>query len=136
LGTAGEGPVLEFDELVKVFFCEFGSKSDLLATIERVRHWSIEQTLATGAISQEYLDGEGRYPERLPWLVVVAQFLDDFLVLVDEWAAWAAAQVVDWPDDVVGAVPDLVALAGQARRFDAVVERAAATRSETSSTIP
>jgi DNA-binding PadR family transcriptional regulator len=128
LGTPGEGPVLEFDELVKVFFCEFGSKADLLATIERARRWSIEQTLATGAISREYLDGEARYPERLPWLVLVAQLLDDFLVLVEEWAAWAGAQVADWPDDVVGAPPDLVALEGQARRFDAVAAGAAMVR--------
>jgi PadR family transcriptional regulator AphA len=121
--TAGDGPVMEFDQLVRVFFCEHGSKSDLLATIEAARRWSIEQTMATGNISQEYLDGHGRYPERLPWLVLVAQFLDDFLVLVEEWAEWAAAQVAEWPDDVVGAPTDLVALAGQARRFHAVTQR-------------
>ena len=31
--TPGEGPVLEFEQLVKVFFAEHGTKDDLLATI-------------------------------------------------------------------------------------------------------
>jgi DNA-binding PadR family transcriptional regulator len=121
--TRGEGPVLEFDQLVRVFFCEHGSREDLLATLESARRWSVEQTLATGNISQEYLDGRGRYPERLPWLVLVGQFLDDFLAFVEQWAEWAAAQVAEWPDDISGAQPDLDALAGQARRFHEVERR-------------
>jgi len=123
IGTSGEGPVLEFDQLVRVFFCEHGSKSDLLATLEATRRWSIDQTLATGNISQEYLDGRGPYPERLPWLVLVAQFLEDFLVFVEQWAEWATAEVAQWPDDLVGATPDLAALEGQARRYDALARR-------------
>ena len=121
----GDGPVLEWEQLVKTFFCEFGSKADLLATIEAARRWSVEQTLATGDIAQEYLDREGPYPERLPWLVLVGQFLDDFLVLVEEWAEWAAAQVADWPEELTGAPADRGALQGQARRFLAVATREA-----------
>jgi DNA-binding PadR family transcriptional regulator len=121
--TSGEGPVLEFDQLVRVFFCEHGSKADLLATLEAARRWSIEQTLATGNISQEYLDGRGPYPERLPWLVLVGQFLEDFLVFVEQWAEWAAAEVAEWPDELVGATPDLAALEGQARRYDELARR-------------
>ena len=118
--TRGEGPVLEFDQLVRVFFCEHGTKADLLARLEDARRWSVDQTLATGNISQEYLDGTGRYPERLPWLVLVAQFLDDYLALVEQWAEWAAAQVAEWPDDLAGARADLTALEAQARRFHAL----------------
>jgi PadR family transcriptional regulator, regulatory protein AphA len=117
LHTPGDGPVVEWEQLVKTFFCEFGSKADLLATIEAARRWSVEQTLATGGIADEYLDGNGPYPERLPWLVLVGQFLDDFLVLVEQWAEWAAAQVEDWPDEFVGAPADRGALEGQSRRF-------------------
>jgi DNA-binding PadR family transcriptional regulator len=120
LAAPGEGPVLEFEQLVKVFFCEHGSKADLIATLEAARRWSVELTIATGGIAQEYLDGEGRYPERLPWLVLVGQFLDDFLVLVEQWAEWAGAQVSTWPDDLAGAPADLRALEGQARRARAV----------------
>ena len=93
-----------------------------LATLEATRRWSVEQTLATGEIADEYLGGDGPYPDRLPWLVLVAQFLDDFLVLVENWATWAAVEVADWPDDVIGARP-ISPRRGQARRFQAATDR-------------
>src|SRR5688572_9464277 len=123
LRVPGTGPVLECEHLVKTFFCEFGSRADLLATIEAARRWSIDQTVATGHIPEEYLAGQGAYPDRLPWLVLVGQFLDDFATLVEDWADWAAAQVADWPEDVVGAPVDRGALEGQSRRFRAVASR-------------
>jgi DNA-binding PadR family transcriptional regulator len=119
----GDGPVLEFEELLKVFFAEHGSKADLLATLERVRCWSDEQTLATRHIPREYLDGRGPYPERLPWIILVGQFLDDFLALVEEWATWATGEVTKWPDDMGGASPALEALEGQAGRAERVAAR-------------
>jgi PadR family transcriptional regulator, regulatory protein AphA len=119
----GNGPVLEFELLIKVFFAEHGSRADLLRTLDAARTWSDEQTLATGSIAREYLDGRGPYPERLPWLTLVGQFLDDFLVLVAEWAEWATAVVEEWPDDPAEAQPDLAALEGQARRADEVALR-------------
>src|ERR1700752_902963 len=33
------GPSLEFEHLVKLFFAEHGSKSDMLSTLERLRAW-------------------------------------------------------------------------------------------------
>lgn len=119
----GEGPVLEFEELIKVFFAEHGSKADLLATLERARAWSDEQTMATGHIAREYLEGAGPFPERLPWLVLVGQFLDDFVAFVGEWATWAADVVADWPEDLHEARPTLEALSAQARRAEAVLAR-------------
>ena len=119
-----EGPVLEFEHLVKVFFAEMATKADLLATIESARAWSDEQTLASGHIAREYLEGRGGFAERLPWLVLVGQFLDEFLALVHDWADWASAQVREWPDDISQAPPDLSALEGQARRAEQVAARA------------
>src|SRR5918999_5519801 len=52
--TPGEGPVLEFESLVKVFFAEHGTKADLLATLERVRVWLDERTAKGAAITAEY----------------------------------------------------------------------------------
>jgi PadR family transcriptional regulator, regulatory protein AphA len=36
VGTSGQGPVVEFEQLVKVFFAEHGSKEDLLRIIDGV----------------------------------------------------------------------------------------------------
>ena len=126
--TASAGPVLEFEALVKVFFAEHGSRADLLATIQGVREWA-EARAATGVnICREYLEGEGPYPERLPWLIVAGRFLYEFDEAVMRWVEWAEAIVGDWPDDVSEASPDWHALADMATRNEAVVRAATQRR--------
>jgi DNA-binding PadR family transcriptional regulator len=112
--TPGPGPVIEFEQLIKVFFAEHGTKADLLATLAGVREWSDERLSANARVPQAYLDGEGPFPERLPWLVLVGQFLVDFHLMVERWADWAGEIVETWPDDVTEATPDWKALETQA----------------------
>jgi DNA-binding PadR family transcriptional regulator len=119
----GAGPVVEFESLIKVFYAEHGSKADLLATLRAVREWSDTETLATSDIADQYLEGEGPYPARLPWLILVGQFLDDLLAFVADWADWATATVEAWPDDLGDATPDLDALRGQSQRAHEVATR-------------
>ncbi|HWC12219.1 MAG TPA: PadR family transcriptional regulator [Acidimicrobiales bacterium] len=124
LPTAGAGPVLEFEALVKVFLAEHGSRSALLATIEGVRE-GVEARAAFGAaVARQYLEGDGPFPERLPWLILTGKFLDEFDEAVLRWADWAAAVVEEWPEDVRGAEPDWDTLAGMAARNEAVLRRA------------
>jgi DNA-binding PadR family transcriptional regulator len=104
------GPRVEFEQLLKVFFAEHGSKADLLATIADTRAWVGEQRVASDGIARGYLEGEGPFPERLPWIILAGEFLDRFVEMVDGWAAWAQATVEAWPDDIRGAEPDLDAL--------------------------
>ena len=108
--TPGAGPVLEFEQLIKVFFAEHATKEDLLATIAGVRQWSDERLSASVGIPQGYLDGNGPFPERLPWLLLVGKFLIDFLVTVEQWADWAGEVVESWPDDLSAAEPDWATL--------------------------
>jgi DNA-binding PadR family transcriptional regulator len=122
----GAGPVVEFEQLVKVFFAEQATKADLLATLAGVRAWAEDQVVATPGIPQEYLEGRGAYPERLPWLVLVGKFLHDFQQAVDEWAAWATEVVERWPDDLTAAEPDRAALEEMATRDVEVLARARA----------
>ncbi len=112
--TEGEGPVVEFEQLIKVFFAEHGSKADLLATIDGVRDANSARLGAGAAAPQAYLDGTGPFPERLPWLLLVGQFMIDFHLMVERWAEWAHDIVEDWPDDVTAATPDRNALETQA----------------------
>jgi DNA-binding PadR family transcriptional regulator len=104
--TPGEGPVIEFEQLIKVFFAEHATKADLLATLAGVRERS-EQLLGENAVvPQAYLSGRGPFPERLPWLLLVGQFLIDFNLMVERWADWARDMVETWPDDLAEAQPD------------------------------
>jgi DNA-binding PadR family transcriptional regulator len=122
--SSGAGPVLEFEQLIKVFFAEHGNKEDLLATLDGVRDWSREVLGSSARVPQAYLDGSGPFPERLPWLVLVGQFLVDFHLMVERWANWATGVVEQWPDEVTAAKPDREALEAQAA---AATERAPET---------
>jgi DNA-binding PadR family transcriptional regulator len=127
IATPGHGPVVEFEQLVKVFFAEHGSKDDLLATIDRVRTELSRRVAQTASVPHEYLEGRGGFPERLPWLILVGRFLDEIDQAVDRWSAWAAETVAAWPDDITAAEPDLAALEEMARRGDEIAARASNT---------
>ena len=58
--------MLEFEQLVKVFFAEHGTKEDLLATIASVRRWSDQRFIdSIGTSRRATSTGEGPFPERL-----------------------------------------------------------------------
>lgn len=112
------GPTLEFEALVKIFYAEHGTKHDILTTLDRVRAWSNDQHSHSKGIARAYLDGEGAFPERLPWLVLCGQFLEEFELMVERWTEWATRTVEAWPDDITKATPDLAVLEAQARRSE------------------
>ena len=116
---AGAGPVLEFEALVKLFYAEHGTKQDILATLDRVRSWSDDRDDDSAGIARAYLNGEGAFPERLPWLVLCGQFLEEFDIMVERWTEWAAGVVASWPDDITKAEPELDTLEAQALRSEA-----------------
>jgi len=112
--TRGAGPVLEFEQLIKVFFAEHATKADLLATLAGTREWSDERLAANVRVPEAYLTGNGPFPERLPWLILVGQFLVEFHLMIERWADWATEIVEAWPDDVTAAEPDWKTLERQA----------------------
>ncbi|MDP1795112.1 MAG: PadR family transcriptional regulator, partial [Acidimicrobiales bacterium] len=89
----GAGPVIEFESLIKVFFAEHGSKADLLNALRDIKTKNEDFVVATQAPSAEYLEGQGNYPERLPWLVLCGRFLEQFDRLDDDWSTWAIETV-------------------------------------------
>ena len=124
----GAGPVIEFEQLVKVFFAEHCSRVDLLASLEAMREWAEEHAAQGADIPREYLERRGPYPERLPWLILVGKFLDEWEATVDRWAEWAIGVVESWPDDIREAEPDWEALESMADRGEALARRAAVRR--------
>jgi DNA-binding PadR family transcriptional regulator len=121
--TEGEGPVVEFEQLVKVFFAEQATKADLLRTLEDARKWAEDQAAAVPGINHEYLEGRGNFPARLPWLILVGKFLDDIEQTVDRWAEWAIGVVESWPDDITQAEPDRDTLVTMAEHNEALIAR-------------
>lgn len=128
LARPGAAPVVQFEQLVKVFFAEHGTRADLLAGLRSLAGWREQRAAVGAAICREYLEGRGPFPERLPWLILTGSFLSRFDQLVGDWAAWAASVVEEWPDDLRAAQPDWATLEAMAAQDEAHLRRAAARR--------
>jgi PadR family transcriptional regulator, regulatory protein AphA len=110
LHEPGAGPVLEFEQLLKVFFAEHGTKADVLASLAASRAWAVERNEGNVAAAKAYAAAEGEFQERAAHIVLVGGFLTDFYELVARWADWATEVVQDWPDDPRRAVADAAAM--------------------------
>jgi DNA-binding PadR family transcriptional regulator len=116
LGQPGDGAVLEFEQLLKVFFADNGTTADLLATLVAAQAWAQARCAESLAIGEQYRTGSGPFPQRLPELQLTSRFLTDFYLLVGQWAGWAASIVETWPDDPRQAKPDPQVIAETVRR--------------------
>jgi PadR family transcriptional regulator AphA len=100
LQKPGDGPILEFEQLLKISFADSGTKADVVANLEATRAWVIEQNEENLATARAYLEGRGAFPERAALNQLAGRFLTDFYVMVANWVAWASHHVEQWPDDV------------------------------------
>lgn len=116
LQEPGAGPVLEFEQLVKVFFADSGTKADTLASLRAAQEWAQAQCAASLAVGEQYAQGEGPFPQRIPQIQLTSRFLTDFYLLVLDWARWASAIVETWPDDPRNARADPQVTTDTARR--------------------
>jgi PadR family transcriptional regulator AphA len=109
LQQPGAGPVLEFEQLLKISFADSGSKADILMSLEATRAWVVSQNEENLATARAYLKGEGAFPQRAALNQLSGRFLTDFYATVAEWVEWATGIVEDWPDDVSLAAFDVLA---------------------------
>jgi PadR family transcriptional regulator AphA len=123
LATDSATPVFESEHLLKVFYAENGSTDDLLATLRSLRAWAYERAVHNVQVASSYLEGTGPYPERLAILVLTGRFLDDYVEMIDRWAAWAGEIAETWPPEPRQATPDMAAMAVTARQAAARAER-------------
>jgi DNA-binding PadR family transcriptional regulator len=134
--TPSVGPLLEFEHLVRVFFAEHGSKDDLLATIRSAREWAEDRFADSVEIPRGYLEGKGPFPERLPWLILAGQFINEFTEAVLRWAEWAEGVVADWPEDLREAEPDWPTLEAMAEQAEAYAARRTARKRPRDPVVP
>ena len=123
LAEPGEGPALESEQLLKVFFADHGTKTDLMATLAAAQDWAQARCQESLAIGEQYARGDGPFPERAAVLQLTSRFLTDFYLLVGDWAAWAAGMAAGWPEDPHDASPDPAVAAETLRRAAAGSQR-------------
>jgi PadR family transcriptional regulator, regulatory protein AphA len=118
LKEPGDGPVLAFEQLLKVNFAEYGTRADALATLSATRAWAEERNQDNLAAARAYLAGVGPFPQRAAQNTLGGRFLTEFYRMVAEWADWATAMVECWPDDPGEAELDVAAMEEVVRRAD------------------
>jgi PadR family transcriptional regulator AphA len=109
LREPGAGPVLEFEQLLKIHFADSGTKEGVLANLAATLEWVQEQNEENLATARAYLAGQGAFPERAAVNLLGGRFLTDLYAMVARWAEWATSVVEDWPDDPRHAVADPIA---------------------------
>jgi PadR family transcriptional regulator AphA len=109
LREPGDGPILEFEQLLKISFADSGSKADIVANLAATRAWVIDENNENLATARAYLEGDSAFPERAALNQLAGRFLTDFYVMVAHWADWASQLVDAWPDDVRDAPFDVAA---------------------------
>ena len=96
----GAGPVLEYEALLKVAFAARGTKADLLGHLDSIGGHAAAR-LATGRTrAEEYANALVPLPEHLAVNGLMWSFLWQLYSAVEDWAAWATAEVTRWPDDL------------------------------------
>lgn len=96
---------LESEPLLKVFFADQGSKSDLLDTIRAISAAAGKQQAVLEGMAQEYRDGVGPFPGRLAVNVLALSLIWDHLEATIAWSRRAEAAVLDWRKPGPGETP-------------------------------
>ena len=106
----GQGPVLEFEQLLKLGFAANGTRADALAQLAAARAWASERNQENLEAARAYARGTGPFPERAAQNLLVGGFLTDYYAMVAHWAEWATTLVEAWPETPGEAVADPAAL--------------------------
>src|SRR5215213_1522158 len=85
LQQPGEGPVLEFEQLLKISFADNGTRADILANLAATRTWVLEQNEENLVTGRAYLEGRSEFQERAALNLLGGRFLTDFYLMVATW---------------------------------------------------
>jgi PadR family transcriptional regulator, regulatory protein AphA len=89
-------PVLEFEGMVKVFFADGGTLSQLRANLMSIAATADARIAEVEAKVAENATGEVAFPDRLPINTIGLRFLLDHERMIAGWARWALEQVAEW----------------------------------------
>lgn len=106
LGEPGAPPVLEWEQFAKLFFAEFSTKDDMLATLADIQQWALDESAAHVEVGTHVLAGGSAFPQRDAKNLLFGRFFSDFSNMIADWAAWASEVVEAWPEDMSEAPVD------------------------------
>ena len=94
-----EAIALEFEALLKVYLARFGTRGDLLATLDQTGADAVFMLRVARTVRQAYLEGCAPLQDEYVHVwVFVYDFLVDYFGLVQRWAERSRATVEGWAD--------------------------------------
>jgi hypothetical protein len=111
-------PRFESEALVRALFADQGDKDLLLSTLAQLGLQAAAARESLVAQAEGYLAGESPFPEQLHLVMLVGQFMNEYVALLARWATWAEDEVASWPvvtdaagvDNLRDKVQDLIRL--------------------------
>jgi PadR family transcriptional regulator AphA len=94
----GSGVRFESEGALKVLFAEYGTKQQLLATIDSMRHEALADAARVVGTLEFVLTEGPPYPDRIHQSVLTMDLVLRITAAVIEWADVTEARVDDWPD--------------------------------------
>jgi PadR family transcriptional regulator, regulatory protein AphA len=77
LAEPGEGPSLEFEQLLKIDFADSGGKQNILTNLAATLDWVQRENAENLVAGRAYLAGKGNFPERAALNLIGGRFLTD-----------------------------------------------------------
>lgn len=96
LATPGRMPVVEFEGIIKVLFCDQGSERDALAAVADIRRQALAARADHEALEADLAATGGPFPERLSINRVVLRYMFEQVDAVIRWCDWAESEIHLW----------------------------------------
>jgi DNA-binding PadR family transcriptional regulator len=96
LGEPAPPPSLEFEAMVKVFFADAGTLSQLRATLASIEAGAQQRRVELRSMIDASTAGPYEFARRWPVNALALRFQLDHEALFASWARWAAEQIEEW----------------------------------------
>jgi PadR family transcriptional regulator, regulatory protein AphA len=96
LSEPAEPRGLEFAAMVKVFFADAGTLTQLRDTLDRIEAESLERVAALASMAQQSLE-DFAFPQRLHLSALTMRLQLEQELAVLRWARWARTETGKWP---------------------------------------
>jgi hypothetical protein len=97
LATEPAAPRFEIEAVLRLLFADHGSKEDVLRAVRSISDWAAGQARIGWQQCQEYLDGDGPFPERLHVIVPFALLFAGFFETLLTWSDQVTQSIGEWP---------------------------------------
>jgi DNA-binding PadR family transcriptional regulator len=97
LATAPQGPRLEIEGLLRLFFADGGEVIHIVKSLRETADAARNDLDQMLAYVQDYLKTGGPFPERLHLIALSVELTTDLLARIEEFSSQAADEIARWP---------------------------------------